>query len=270
MLLQRSLLPLLPVLLLLAGQVPLAAARGGMRVDIDEETWPEVLTGGRWFIKFYAPWCDACRSLAPTWQNLAASEDLPRDVSIAQVDVTRNEALAGMFLVTGLPSLYVLHDGQFWQHSGDRSLPALLRYIQQAEYARLPPLPWYRVPTALHMRCLGRLIQAAVRLKKLHTHLVEERGLPSPLAYLVLALATLVSGLVAGLVLVCLCDLLSARRRHRQQEAAAVPGDAKGDSAKVDKPDEASGEDSDELAESPRPATSGQQVRKRGVRKETS
>lgn len=258
-----------------------------MRVDVDEETWPEVLAGGRWFIKFYAPWCEACQSLAPTWQNLAASEGLPRDVSVAQVDVTRNEALAGMFLVTGLPSLYVLHDGQFWRHQGDRSLPALLRYITQAEYAREPPLPWYRAPNALHMRGLGRLIQAAVRLKKLHTHLVEARGVPSPLAYVLLAAGTLIGGLAAGLVLVCLCDLLSARRRQQRQAAAAGGDAAKLGStpaekaagepgAEAEEEAETGSEDSDDLADGPAAAAaedakSGQQVRKRqGVRKETS
>ena len=45
-------------------------------------------TNGKWFIKFWAPWCPHCRHLSPTWNELADTLYQNSDVRIAKVDCT--------------------------------------------------------------------------------------------------------------------------------------------------------------------------------------
>lgn len=58
-----------------------------------------------WLIFSYAPWCPACKSLAPIWKEFSTwSEDL--DIRVGQVDVTTDVGLSGRFMVTALPTIY--------------------------------------------------------------------------------------------------------------------------------------------------------------------
>lgn len=53
----------------------------------------------------HAPWCPACKNLAPAWEQLATwSNDL--NIKTAQIDVTTSPALSGRFLVTALPTIF--------------------------------------------------------------------------------------------------------------------------------------------------------------------
>lgn len=55
------------------------------------------------FIKFYAPWCGHCKSLAPVWDELG--RDLKGKVMIGKVDCTTETSVAGRFGVRGYPTL---------------------------------------------------------------------------------------------------------------------------------------------------------------------
>jgi len=80
-------------------------------VELHEDSWYQV-TEGEWMIKFYAPWCPACRSLTNSWSDFAEwTQDLGLD-GVAEVDVTRNPGLSGRFLVTALPTVVKLRIGQ--------------------------------------------------------------------------------------------------------------------------------------------------------------
>ena len=53
----------------------------------------------------YAPWCPACKSLAPIWEALAfRKKDLK--INVGKVDVTDAPGLSGRFMVTALPTIY--------------------------------------------------------------------------------------------------------------------------------------------------------------------
>jgi thiol-disulfide isomerase/thioredoxin len=94
-------------------------------------------------VEFYAPWCGHCKSLAPTWEELAT--ELVGEVSVAKVDCTSNVATARRFGIrghpprsstvrslfsrrrsqTGYPSIRLLHHGEVFAYRGPRTLPAL-------------------------------------------------------------------------------------------------------------------------------------------------
>jgi protein disulfide isomerase len=54
-------------------------------------------------VKYYAPWCGHCKSLAPIWEDLGSHVDAINDLVIAKFDATANE-VAGVS-VKGYPTL---------------------------------------------------------------------------------------------------------------------------------------------------------------------
>ena len=74
-------------------------------VELGEDGWEAVLKG-EWMLKFYAPWCPACRSIKSTWEELGKwDKDLGLD-GVAQIDVTQSPGLSGRFLITSLPTIF--------------------------------------------------------------------------------------------------------------------------------------------------------------------
>ncbi|KAH8739723.1 protein disulfide isomerase-related protein (provisional) [Cryptosporidium ryanae] len=62
-----------------------------------------------WFIKFYAPWCGHCKSLAPEWEELG---DLAQDkIKIAEVDATKHTMLAHRYKIKGFPTILMFPAG---------------------------------------------------------------------------------------------------------------------------------------------------------------
>ena len=53
----------------------------------------------------YAPWCPACQSLKPNWNEFAGwSKDI--DIQIGAVDITQSPVLTGRCLITALPTIF--------------------------------------------------------------------------------------------------------------------------------------------------------------------
>ncbi|WP_027020096.1 thioredoxin [Corynebacterium sputi] len=61
-------------------------------------------------VDFWAEWCGPCKKIAPVLEEL--SEELGDSVSIVKVNVDEERALATMFQIMSIPSLYVFKDGQ--------------------------------------------------------------------------------------------------------------------------------------------------------------
>jgi len=84
------------------------------------------------FVEFYAPWCGHCKSLAPTWEKLAAAFKNEPNVVIANVDADKHKDLGSKFGVSGFPTLVFLtresKNGDE-KYNGARELSALIDHV---------------------------------------------------------------------------------------------------------------------------------------------
>jgi len=85
-------------------------------------------TTGDWLVKFYAPWCGHCKTLAPTFDKVA--EELKGVVNVAKVDVTENRDLGTRFDIKGFPTVKLLSKGKVYTFKGRRSAEELIQFAK--------------------------------------------------------------------------------------------------------------------------------------------
>jgi len=112
-------------------------------------------TTGKWFVKFYAPWCGHCKRLAPIWNELSTevadvdnAEKYP-GFNIAKLDCTSNLAVCERFGVTGYPSLKLFANRKLYEYTGRRELDAFRDFLaggyQKQEGKAVPSVPmWWQ------------------------------------------------------------------------------------------------------------------------------
>jgi len=96
-------------------------------VILEDNNFYSKIKTGTWFVKFYAPWCGHCKSLAPTWDALAGKT--AGQFNVAKVDCTIHRAVCSDFGVRGYPTLKLLKDGKAYAFSGQRTEEAFLTYV---------------------------------------------------------------------------------------------------------------------------------------------
>jgi protein disulfide-isomerase-like protein len=101
---------------------------------LTDETFSET-SSGAWFIKFYAPWCGHCKSLVPTWEQLAVSQLKKKAgaFKIAKIDCTgAGKETCTKLSVNGYPTLKAIVDGKTIEYTGgERTLDAFTSFIEK-------------------------------------------------------------------------------------------------------------------------------------------
>lgn len=98
-------------------------------------------TTGKWFVKFYAPWCGHCKRLEPVWDELALKieQKYPEDgIVIAKVDVTTNRDLGTRFGIKGFPTLLYFADRKMYSYKGSREMETLKTYVTGGYLKEIP------------------------------------------------------------------------------------------------------------------------------------
>lgn len=85
-------------------------------------------------VKFYAPWCGHCKSLAPTWDNITkklngkSSRD-GRKIWIAKLDADANNEQARKHNIQGYPTIKLFTAGDVQEYNGGRDEASLESFI---------------------------------------------------------------------------------------------------------------------------------------------
>jgi len=77
-------------------------------------------------VKFYAPWCGHCKSLAPTWEQ--AATNLKGVLPVVKVDCTSEQSLCGRYGVKGYPTLKVFKNKKDVDYNGGRDAKSIVNF----------------------------------------------------------------------------------------------------------------------------------------------
>lgn len=191
-------------------------------VKLNEDNWANMLTG-EWMVEFYAPWCPACKQLQPLWEEFSTwSKDL--GVTVAQVDITTSPGLSGRFMVTALPTIFHVINGEFRQYKGSRDRESFMSFVEEKKWEDVETVPGWKHPSSVQMSVVSYFFKLSQGLRTIHNKLMMDYGLPSWGSYLIFSIVTIILGAVLGLMLVCCIDYI-----YPPKVAAPMPGEPETD-----------------------------------------
>lgn len=104
----------------------------GVSVPLTAESFQKQVTTSQdsWFIKFYAPWCQHCLHLAPTWTQMA--KELKGQLNVGEVNCDAEPRLCKDAKVNAYPTIYYFRGGERVEYEGLRGLGDLLSFANKA------------------------------------------------------------------------------------------------------------------------------------------
>jgi thioredoxin 1 len=81
-------------------------------------------------LDFHAEWCGPCKMMKPVLEQLKS--EMGDRVRVIQIDVDRNQKLAEMFQIRGVPTFAIFKNGELkWMQAGMQDLQKLKNLIEQ-------------------------------------------------------------------------------------------------------------------------------------------
>lgn len=107
----------------------------GMSVNLTPDTFTKLVTNTHagWFIKFYAPWCNHCKAMAPAWNELA--NDFRDKLNIGEVNCDVETRLCKDIKIRGYPTLLFFQGEEHIEYTGLRGLGDLIVFATKAATA---------------------------------------------------------------------------------------------------------------------------------------
>lgn len=111
---------------------PIPADNNGPLVQVVGKTFDEIVMDPTKdvFVKFYAPWCGHCKSLAPAWEQLAEDMKGYDNLVVAKFDATTNEAIGVSIRSYPTIILYPKDFKEGLKYEGDRDLEMFKTYLK--------------------------------------------------------------------------------------------------------------------------------------------
>ncbi|PRZ24094.1 thioredoxin [Flavobacterium granuli] len=79
-------------------------------------------------VDFFATWCGPCKMLGPILKEV--KDSLGDRISIIKIDVDKNQQLASVYQVRGVPTMILFQNGkQLWRQSGVLEKDNLIKII---------------------------------------------------------------------------------------------------------------------------------------------
>lgn len=104
----------------------------GISVPLTAESFQNLvtLTQEPWFVKFYAPWCQHCRTIAPIWEQLA--KVMKGRLNIGEVNCDAESRLCKDARLRGYPTFLFFRGGERVEYNGLRGLGDFVQYAEKA------------------------------------------------------------------------------------------------------------------------------------------
>jgi thioredoxin 1 len=76
----------------------------------DDSNFDAKIKEGVFLIDFYADWCGPCRMLTPVLEGVA--RDMQGKVTVAKLDIDKNQKVASAYQVTSVPTMILFKNGK--------------------------------------------------------------------------------------------------------------------------------------------------------------
>jgi len=94
----------------------------------NQEQFDAVLKEKKVLVDFYADWCGPCKMIGPVLEDV--SKELGDKVTIAKVNVDKQEAIAAQYNIFSIPTMILFENGEIARkHVGFVPKAALFRFI---------------------------------------------------------------------------------------------------------------------------------------------